>query len=75
MIQDFQSAKRMHQLARALDMTDAEFSDMMHQTQNSAEMYRQTHFDEPFDVELPDGTHARSRDELEGWYAARGERI
>ena len=75
MIQDFQSAKRMHQLARALVMTDAEFSDMMQQTQNSAEMYRQAHFDEPFDVELPDGTHARSRDELEGWYAARGERI
>lgn len=74
MIQDFQSAKRMHQLARALDMTDAEFSDMMQQTQNSAEMYRQAHFDEPFDVELPDGTHARSRDEVEEWYAARGER-
>lgn len=75
MIQDFQSAKRMYQLARALDMTDAELSDLMQQTQNSAEMYRQAHFDEPFDVELPDGTHARSRDELEGWYAARGERI
>lgn len=75
MIQDFQSAKRMHQLARALDMTDAEFLDMMKQTQNSAEMYRQEFFDTPFDVELPDGTHARSRDELEGWYAARGERI
>lgn len=75
MIQDFQSAKRMHQLARALNMTDAELSDMMQQTQSSAEMYRQEHFDEPFDVELPDGTHARSRDELEEWYAARGERI
>lgn len=75
MIQDFQSAKKMHQLARALDMTDAEFSDMMKQTQNSAEMYRQAHFDEPFDVELPDGTHARSRDEVEEWHAARGERI
>lgn len=75
MIQDFQSAKRMRQLARALDMTDAEFADMMQQTQNSAAAYRQTHFDEPFDVELPDGTHARSRDELEAWYAARGERI
>lgn len=75
MIQDFQSAKKMRQLARAIDMTDAEFSDMMQQTQSSAEMYRQEHFDEPFDVELPDGTHARSRDELEGWYAARGERI
>lgn len=71
MIQDFQSAKRMYQLARALDMTDAEFSDMMQQTQNSV----QKHFDTPFDVELPDGTHARSRDELEEWYAARGERI
>lgn len=33
MIQDFQSAKRMYQLARALDMTDAELSDMMQQTQ------------------------------------------
>ena len=71
MIQDFQSAKRMHQLARALDMTDAEFSDMMQQTQNSV----QRRLDTPFDVELPDGTHARNRDELEGWYAARGERI
>ena len=71
MIQDFQSAKRMHQLARALDITDAEFADMMKQTQNSV----QRRLDEPFDVELPDGTHARSRDELEGWYAARGERI
>lgn len=71
MIQDFQSAKRMHQLARALDMTDAEFSDMMRQTQNSV----QRRLDEPFDVELPDGTHARNRDELEEWYAARGERI
>lgn len=71
MIQDFQSAKRMHQLAQALDMTDAEFSDMMRQTQNSV----QRRLDEPFDVELPDGTHARNRDELEGWYAARGERI
>lgn len=75
MIQDFQSAKRMHQLARALDMTDAEFLDMMKQTQNSAEMYRQEFFDTPFDVELPDGTHARNRDEVEEWYAARGERI
>ncbi len=75
MIQDFQSAKRMHQLAKALDMTDAEFADMMQQTQNSAEMYRQAHLDTPFDVELPDGTHARSRDEVEEWYAARGERI
>lgn len=75
MIQDFQSAKRMHQLAKALDMTDAEFADMMQQTQNSAEIYRQTHFDAPFDVELPDGTHARNRDEVEEWYAARGERI
>ena len=71
MIQDFQSAKRMHQLARALDITDAEFADMMKQTQNSV----QRRLDEPFDVELPDGTHARSRDELEWWYAARGERI
>lgn len=71
MIQDFQSAKRMHQLARALDMTDAEFSDMMQQTQNSV----QRRLDTPFDVEMPDGTHARNRDELEGWYAARGERI
>lgn len=71
MIQDFQSAKRMHQLARALDMTDAEFSDMMRQTQNSV----QRRLDTPFDVELPDGTHARSRDEVEEWYAARGERI
>lgn len=71
MIQDFQSAKRMYQLAQALDMTDAEFSDMMRQTQNSV----QRRLDEPFDVELPDGTHARNRDELEGWYAARGERI
>lgn len=75
MIQDFRAMKRMHQLARALDMTDAEFADMMQQTQNSATAYRQTHFDEPFDVELPDGTHARSRDEVEEWYAARGERI
>lgn len=75
MIQDFQSAKRMHQLARALDITDAEFADMMQQTQNSAAAYRQEHFDTPFDVELPDGTHARSRNELEEWYAARGERI
>lgn len=75
MIQNFESAKRMHQLARALDMTDAEFAGMMQQTQNSAAAYRQAHFDEPFDVELPDGTHARSRDELEEWYAIRGERI
>ena len=71
MIQDFQSAKRMHKLARALDMTDAELSDMMRRTQNSV----QRRFDTHFDIELPDGTHARSRDELEGWYAARGERI
>lgn len=71
MIQDFQSAKRMRQLAQALDMIDAELSDMMQQTQNSV----QKRFDTPFDVELPDGTHARSRDELEEWYAARGERI
>ena len=49
MIQDFQSAKKMHQLARALDMTDAELSDMMQQTQNSAAAYRQEHFDRPFD--------------------------
>ena len=31
--------------------------------------------DEPFDIELPDGAIAHNRDELEEWYASRGERF
>ena len=75
MIQDFQSAKRIHQLAKSLQMTDSEIAKIVRDNWDSAGAYVQEHFDEPFDVELPDGTHARSRDELEAWYAARGERI
>ena len=31
--------------------------------------------DEPFTVDLPDGSTANNRDELEHWYAEHGERI
>lgn len=31
--------------------------------------------DEPFDRELPDGAIAHNCDELEEWYASRGERF
>lgn len=75
MIQDFESAKRMHQLAKALELSDAEVAEIVRDNWDSAGAYVQKHLDEPFDVELPDGTHARSRDELEEWHARRGERI
>ena len=75
MIQDFQSAKRIHQLAKSMGMTDSEIAEIVRDNWDSAGAYVKEHFDKPLDAELPDGTHARSRDEWEEWHAKRGERI
>ena len=73
MIEDFNSIQMKHRqmvLARAIGLTDDEIERII---KCKWDMYEID--DEPFTVDLPDGSTANNRDELEHWYAEHGERI
>lgn len=76
-IEKIREKKRLKELATALDLTPEETAmlsehckEMQEELKNRAgcENY-------PFNIELPDGTIAADRDEVEEWYARNGGKI
>lgn len=69
------------ELARIIEKSFDAMDEMRAEAQRIREEFKAENgfempeIDEPFDIELPDGTIARNRDELEEWYASRGERF
>lgn len=69
--------KRLKELATALDLTPEETAML---SEHCKEMQKELaeragREDYPFNVELPDGTIAADRDEVDAWYARNGGRI
>ena len=69
------------ELARIIKKSFDAMDEMRAEAQRSREEFKAENgfempeIDEPFDIELPDGAIAHNRDELEEWYASRGERF
>lgn len=76
-IEEIREKRRLKQLATALDLTPEETAMI---SERCKEMQKELaeragREDYPFNVELPDGTIAADRDEVEEWYARNGGRI
>ena len=76
-IEKVREKKRLKELATALDLTPEETAML---SEHCREMQKELaeradREDYPFNVELPDGTIAADRDEVEEWYARNGGRI
>lgn len=76
-IEKLREKRRLKELAEALDLTPEETAmisercrEMQEELKNRADRE-----DYPFNIELPDGTIAADRDEVEEWYAKNGGRI
>lgn len=76
-IEKIREKRRLKELAEALDLTPEEtamISERCREMQKEL-AERAGREDYPFNVELPDGTIAADRDEVEEWYAKNGGRI
>lgn len=76
-IEKIREKKRLKELATALELTQEETAML---SEHCKEMQKELaeragREDYPFNVELPDGTIAADRDEVEEWYARNGGRI
>ena len=76
-IEKIREKRRLKQLETALDLTPDETAMLSErckemQKELAERAYRE---DYPFNVELPDGTIAADRDDVEAWYARNGGRI
>ena len=76
-IEKIREKKRLKELATALDLTPEETAML---SERCKEMQKELAEradceDYPFNIELPDGTIAADRDEVEEWYARNGGKI
>lgn len=76
-IEKIREKKRLKELATALDLTPEETAML---SERCKEMQKELAEragceDYPFNIELPDGTIAADRDEVEEWYSRNGGRI
>lgn len=76
-IEKIREKKRLKELATALELTPEETAMI---SEHCKEMQKELAEragceDYPFNIELPDGTIAADRDEVEAWYARNGGRI
>lgn len=76
-IEKIREKRRLKELATSLDLTPEETAML---SEHCKEMKKELaeragREDYPFNVELPDGTIAADRDEVEEWYARNGGRI
>jgi hypothetical protein len=76
-IEKIREKRRLKQLETALDLTPEETAMI---SERCKEMQKELAEragceDYPFNIELPDGTIAADRDEVEEWYARNGGRI
>ena len=76
-IEKIREKKRLKELATALDLTPEETAMLSERCREIQEELknRAGREDYSFNVELPDGTIAADRDEVEEWYARNGGRI
>lgn len=76
-IEKIREKKRLKQLETALDLTPDETAMLSERCKEMQKELaeRAASEDYPFNVELPDGTIAADRDEVEEWYARNGGRI
>ena len=76
-IEKLREKRRLKELAEALDLTPEETAMISERCQEMQKELaeRADREDYPFNIELPDGTIAADRDEVEEWYAKNGGRI
>lgn len=76
-IEKLREKRRLKELATALDLTPEETAMISERCREMQEELknRAGREDYPFNIELPDGTIAADRDEVEEWYAKTGGRI
>lgn len=76
-IEKIREKRRLKELSEALNITPEEtamISERCREMQKEL-AERADREDYPFNIELPDGTIAADRDEIEEWYARNGGRI
>lgn len=76
-IEKIREKKRLKEFATALELTPEETAMISEHCKEMQEELknRAGREDYPFNIELPDGTIAADRDEVEAWYARNGGRI
>ena len=76
-IEKLREKRRLKELAMVLDLTPEETAMISERCREMQEELknRAGREDYPFNIELPDGTIAADRDEIEEWYARNGGRI
>lgn len=76
-IEKIREKRRLKQLETALDLTPEETAMLSERCKEMQKELaeRADREDYPFNVELPDGTIAADRDDVEEWYARNGGRI
>ena len=76
-IEKIREKRRLKELATALDLTPEETAMISGHCREIQEELKEraAREDYPFNIELPDGTIAADRDEVEEWYARNGGRI
>ena len=76
-IEKIREKKRLKELATALDLTPEETAMLSERCKEmQKELAKRADCEDyPFNIELPDGTIAADRDEVEEWYARNGGRI
>lgn len=76
-IEKIREKRRLKQLETALDLTPEETAMLSERCKEMQKELaeRADREDYPFNVELPDGTIAADRDDVEEWYAMNGGRI
>ena len=76
-IEKIREKRRLKQLETALDLTPEETAMLSERCKEMQKELaeRADREDYPFNVELPDGTIAADRDEVEEWYARNGGKI
>lgn len=76
-IEKIREKRRLKELATALDLTPEETAMLSEHCKEMQEELksRAAREDYPFNIELPDGTIAADRDEVEEWYARNGGKI
>ena len=76
-IEKIREKRRLKELATALELTPEETAMLSERCKEMQKELaeRAAREDYPFNVELPDGTIAADRDEVEEWYARNGGKI
>lgn len=76
-IEKIREKKRLKELATSLDLTPEETAMISEHCREMQEELKERAASEdyPFNIELPDGTIAADRDDVEEWYSRNGGRI